>query len=355
MINKDLDKKSIVLIPAYQPSDNLIRTTDRLILEGFIVVVVNDGSESQYQSVFDSLNKKIYLVHYNVNKGKGAALKTGYRFISDNFRNYIVITADADGQHSVSDISKLAAEYHKTPKSLLLGVRQFEKENVPFKSKFGNIITRKVYALITKKPMSDTQTGLRVFDQSLVDFMLKIPGQRFEYEMNVLLDCSSKGVDIAELPIETIYRDNNSHSHFNPITDSIAIYREVIKFASSSLLAFATDYGLYVLFLHLTSSWSLSSSVTFANILSRVISATMNFSINKHVIFKHKGETAKGAVSYALLACGILIGNTLLLNFLIGIVGFNPYLAKILTEVALFGISYSVQKKIIFAKKVIKE
>lgn len=342
----------IILIPSYQPGQALITVTSKLLIAHFTVVVVDDGSEAQYQKVFQQLDARVYVLHHAVNQGKGAALKTGYQYIRSTFDDYIVITVDGDGQHATEDIEKMAEVYADHPHTLLLGVRTFEDTNVPLRSKFGNVLTRKVFSLITKQPLSDTQTGLRAFDKSLMDFMIDIPGERFEYEMSVLLACSSEGVDIAEVPIQTIYTDNNASSHFNPIKDSWAIYKEVIKFASSSLLAFVIDYCAFVILVHLTASWTLASSVVFANIMARIASASVNFTVNRHLVFRqHKTSVAIGAVQYVALASIILVGNTFFVTLLTGTIHVAPYIAKIITEVTFFSVSYLVQKHIIFAQK----
>lgn len=352
MANKSLDTTYVVLIPAYQPGQSLVESTDKLIAAGgYEVVVIDDGGGSDYKPVFDQLDKKIHFVQHEENRGKGAALKTGYGYIDAKFKNYIIITADADGQHHVTDIKKLAKAYHKHPGTLLLGSRTFEDREIPLRSRFGNVLTRKIFSLITNQEVRDTQTGLRAFDRSLTKFMMDIPGERFEYEMDVLLACSSEGVKIVELPIKTIYENNNETSHFNPIKDSISIYGQIIKFASSSLMSFAIDYLMFISLVHLTSSWQLAASVTFANVVARLISASFNFSINKRLVFKHKGNLLKGLASYGMLAACILIANTILLTILTSSLGIVPYIAKIMTEVVLFFISYFVQKNIIFKRQ----
>lgn len=127
----------------------------------------------------------------------------------------------------------------------MLGVRKFEREDIPFRSKFGNILTRKILFLATRQNLSDTQTGLRAFDQSLIDEMLEIRGERYEYELNVLLYAIEKQIEIVETPIKTIYEDSNSSSHFNPLRDSLKIYKEILKFASSSIISFVVDFEFF--------------------------------------------------------------------------------------------------------------
>ncbi|MDN5819677.1 MAG: bifunctional glycosyltransferase family 2/GtrA family protein [bacterium] len=352
MANKSPDTNYVVLIPAYQPGQSLIESTNKLIAAGgYEVVVVDDGGGLDYQPVFDQLDKKIHFIQHEVNQGKGAALKTGYNYIDANFKNYIIITADADGQHHITDIKKVAQAYHKHPGTLLLGSRTFEDREIPLRSRFGNVLTRKIFSLITNQEVRDTQTGLRAFDDSLTKFMIDIPGERFEYEMDVLLACSSQGVKIVELPIKTIYENNNETSHFNPIKDSISIYGQIIKFASSSLMSFGLDYVMFLALLHLTGHWHLAASVALANIGARLISASVNFAINKRLVFQHKGNLLKGLLSYAALAACILVANTILLTILTSTLGIAPYIAKIMTEVVLFFASYFVQKNLIFKRQ----
>ncbi len=343
-------KPSIVVIPAYQPQQVLVESTRQLLAAGYIVVVVDDGSEAEYQPIFAALDERIHLVRCQANGGKGAALKAGFAYIRQTFDECVVITADADGQHRVADIEKVAREYVRHPGTLLLGARTFETRGVPLRSRFGNVLTRNIFWLITRQRLHDTQTGLRAFDESLIDTLLRVPGERFEYEMNVLLVCSREGVTITEVPIQTIYENGNETSHFNPVKDSLSIYGQIIKFASSSLAAFGIDYVLFLVLLHATSSWTVAASVTFANLTARLVSASFNFAVNKQLVFRHKGSTMKGALAYALLAAGILGVNTMLLTILIDGLGAVPAVAKIVTEAALFIASYFIQKNVIFAQ-----
>lgn len=342
---------AIILIPAFQPQEPLIVSTNRLVADGYTVVVVDDGSGKQYRNIFDQLHKNIHFVRHEVNKGKGAALKTGFRYIQETFHDFVIVTADADGQHNVDDVKKVADSYPAYAHTLLLGARAFESHDVPLRSKIGNIFTRKVFALITRQQLTDTQTGLRAFDESLTSFMIDISGERFEYEINVLLACSREDVPIVELPIQTIYENGNETSHFNPINDSLAIYGQIIKFASSSLLSFGLDYILFLFLLSFVGGGSSAGGVIFANIFARLVSASFNFTINRRLVFQHKDNVAKNALSYFLLAASILIGNTLLLTLLTSVFGIAPFVAKIMTEVVLFVASYYVQKNIIFNRK----
>ena len=112
----------------------------------------------------------------------------------------------------------------------MIGSRAFVGE-VPLRSRFGNTVTRGVYHLVSGVKVQDTQTGLRGFDRSLLEWLLSIPGERYEYEMNVLMSAARDKIQIGEVPIETVYEGKNESSHFRPIHDSVKIYKEIFRFA----------------------------------------------------------------------------------------------------------------------------
>lgn len=341
--------KFIALIPAYQPDEKLITLVERLKKDKLEIIVVDDGSNKKTQAIFKEIENKCYVIHHDVNKGKGRAIKTGLEFIKNNYNGkYIVITLDCDGQHTTEDAMKLFNYNSKHPKTLVLGSRSFDKD-VPLRSMLGNTITRHVYGLVTKVNINDTQTGLRSFSNQLIDEMLEIPGERFEYEINVLLQLAKEEVPIKEIEIETIYLDNNSGSHFNAFKDSFKIYKEILKFSLSSLLSFILDVILYTIFLNVFSPirWSLQ----LANIIARILSATFNFFVNRNYVFKHKKSLKKAIIHYSSLAIFILTVNTILLSILVNSLLINKIVAKVLVEFTLFILSYIVQRYFVFKNK----
>ena len=230
---KNTDKKIVVVIPSLEPDEALIEYVDSL-LSGYFksIVVVDDGSSEKFQDIFSSLEEKegVDVIHHEVNKGKGRALKTAYEYIRNNYQDvYGIITADSDGQHLAKDCYKLAVEMMKGKQGLYLGTRDFNSDNVPFKSRNGNKITSSIFKLFYGKWLDDTQTGLRGFLNEDLDLMIDIEGERYEYEMQVLIDCVRNKVEFIPVSIETVYIDNNSASHFNPFKDSFKIYKIIFK------------------------------------------------------------------------------------------------------------------------------
>ena len=335
--------KRIVLIPAYMPDAKLVDVARGMYGAGFNVVIVNDGSSEKYDGVFQAAASWAEVLRHDTNKGKGEALKTGLRFIQSRYEApYTIVNADADGQHTVEDIIRVALAAENDRRSLVLGSRKMEGK-IPFKSRAGNAITRFVYRLSTGSAVYDTQTGLRAYSDALVERLLRIGGSRYEYEMNMLMELPREGYEIKDVWIRTVYLNNNESSHFHPIKDSAKIYKEILKFSASSLVSFGVDYALFCLLSALTGVLLLS------NVLARIVSGTVNFTLNRKLVFNSRSNAAEAALKYAALALFILLCNTLILKALTGL-GISAYVAKILTEGLLFIVSYLIQHNFIFRK-----
>ena len=335
-------KKRIVIIPAYEPGEKLIELLKEIDRKKFDIVVIDDGSGNDYDTVFVSANKYAKVLRYDKNCGKGYALKFGFRYVLDHYSgDYLIITMDSDGQHRIEDAEKLCLYCKDNPNSLVLGMRK-RNINVPIRSRLGNSITKFIFGFVTGVNVYDTQTGFRVFSNQLLTFLLSIDGDRFEYEMNVLLKCSRRGILIKEIPIQTIYIENNSHSHFHTIKDSYRIYKEIIKFCFSSILSFFIDYSLFVLLFFLIKNYLLS------NIFARLISSSFNYFFNRTFVFQSQNSIVKSFLLYFLLVGVILILNSCILNILILRFSINLFIAKFVTEILLFFCSWWVQRNVIF-------
>ena len=373
-------KRQFALIPAYKPNENLISFIQSLETRGLKVVVVNDGSGEDYLPLFRKIEEQSLatVIHLEKNQGKGAALKAGLSYLNTVSDDFQVITLDADGQHSLQDAFFLLDKSAENEGSLLLGSRAQSKDS-PLRSRIGNYITKKVFSLTTGVRVEDTQTGMRAFSKQLIPKLLQIQGNRYEYEMNMLLDFAKEGIPMKEYPIETIYINSNEESHFDTVKDSLRIYSRILKFSSSSLLSFCIDFLLYTL------SFALSGSILFSNAFARLISLHCNFFMNKNYVFQAseqikventawkeiaeetesvtakeekverteaiKREHLKEYLSYLGLALSLFAINTLLLSAIAEVLGINAYLAKIITEILLFILSYFVQKHLIFSKQ----
>ena len=342
----------IVLIPAYEPGPALPSLVAQLLADDPDVqaIVVDDGSGPRFRDVFTRTRVlgATVLVH-DRNRGKGAALRTGFQHVIDEHPGDDVVTADADSQHTVHDILAIADELRAdaadgTP-AMILGCRGFTGR-VPLRSRVGNAMARGVFRLAAGWRLSDTQTGLRGIPASMIPWLIAQPGDRFEYEQNVLLASRRAGWTSREVPIETVYLEHNASSHFRPVADSLRVALPLARFAASSLLAFVVDTVALLVFTALT-GWLVPSIVA-----ARIVSATVNFAVNRRLVFRQRpgSPAVRQAVRYGILALALLASDVVWMTALTDF-GIPLLLAKIATEVVLFVTSYGVQKSFVFAPK----
>lgn len=335
-----------VLIPAYKPDRRLNQLVDDLLAAGFNnLVVVDDGGGEPFREIFNDLLGKATVLVHEVNRGKGAALKTGLTHIMKT-PGVSVVTADSDGQHTPDDVKKIADVLIAKPDTLVLGVR--DKSQMPPRSKFGNTLTCGVFGLTTGLWITDTQTGLRGLPASSLAPFSVLEGDRYEYEMNMLIDTAKRKVKVEEVKIETIYIDNNAGSHFNAVKDGLRIYkllfRQVGAFMGSSLLSSLVDYIMFLLL-----RWLVPGIMLVAVAGARIISSLFNYFVNRDVVFKAKSDHGSFIRYYLLVAVIMLLnyfGIMLLTNLCI-----PDLIAKIIMDTLLFVVSYRAQNKLVFNKK----
>lgn len=226
----------LLIIPAFNPDKKQLLSllkAHHALNSGQSCLVINDGSNPSYDPIFKTIENLGYKVLYHAkNLGKGAALKTAMRYYLDTIEETTagLITADADGQHALNDIMRLSQLFVEKKDNLLLGVRQIAKADIPFRSRLGNKVTRFLFNLLTKSQIIDTQTGLRAIPKKLVKQLVKSKSSGYEFEFEMFFIAKKFGIAIEQLPIETIYLDQNKDSHFNPWLDSFKIYSIFIRY-----------------------------------------------------------------------------------------------------------------------------
>ncbi|MDO4573074.1 MAG: bifunctional glycosyltransferase family 2/GtrA family protein [Clostridia bacterium] len=335
----------IVVIPAYQPDEKLAALVAALKdTTDYPIVIVDDGSRADCQPLFAELEASATVLHHAENRGKGAALKTALTYIQAHFpADEGVITVDADGQHLPKDIRRVADAWRAQPAALVLGSRRFTGK-VPFKSRAGNAITRFVFALSTGVRVFDTQTGLRAFSVKSIPMMLQMRGDRYEYEINVLLYATRHRMPIREVEIETVYLEGNKSSHFKPLRDAWRIYKMILLFALSSLTALLIDYVLVLVFAAATRALPGQLSLFISVAGARIISSFCNYFINRKFVFENRD--GRSLMRYYLLAAALLAVNYGLLS-LVTLIMPLP-VGKILVEVILYPLSFYLQRKYVF-------
>lgn len=350
----ELNKKVPIIIPAYEPDEKMVALVENLKSAGFTeIVVVDDGSQGEgYQELFRKVQSMgCVVLHHAVNQGKGRALKTAFNYCLYSYPDAAgCVTIDSDGQHTVKDMTACMEKLMASPNSLVLGVRDFNQEGIPARSVFGNKTTSRVMKLLTGLSISDTQTGLRAIPASFMKELLFEKGERFEFETNMLLATKDSGREIVEVPIETIYLEENKSSHFNPILDSIKIYTIFLKFIITSLSSSVVDIILFTVFLSLLGDWSFGSvsNIMLATVMARILSAIYNFMINYKVVFKSRQNAGGAIFKYACLAVFIMIASGFLVEKLYVLTMLPEVLIKIPVDVLLFLVSFWVQRDFVY-------
>jgi glycosyltransferase involved in cell wall biosynthesis len=347
MKNKKEVNPMLVLIPAYEPNEKMLALIAELQEKTtYDILIVDDGSGESYQTLFQlAASCGCTVLHHRENKGKGAALKTGFTYLLAAGRTDGVVCADADGQHHVADIISVAQAVAAQQDVMVLGVREFQGK-VPLKSRFGNRVTSFFFKRATGIALTDTQTGLRAYPAALLPWLCAVPGERFEYELNLLLAAGKSAIMMKQVPIATIYDNQNKGTHFRPLQDSVRVFLPIIKFGASSLTAGLLDFILLFVLQDLT------GSLFWGVVLARILSSTFNYSVNKVLVFKAKHLSGKqSAPRYFGLVLVIMLANYGLLALLTKTAGVPDVPAKLLTEITLFALSYTVQKLFIFRRQ----
>lgn len=335
-----------VLIPALKPARSLLEVMDALCASDAVesLIIVNDGSPAEFDAIFleAASRPKTVVLRHAVNLGKGAALRTGMNhYLCSASTGCVLVSADADGQHLPADILAVGAQAEKNNRELIMGARAFSGD-VPLRSRFGNDLTRWIFRALIGIKVTDTQTGLRAIPRTLMPVLLRLKTKGYEFELEMLICAARARIPITAVPIQTVYLDGNQSSHFNPLLDSMRIYFIFARFLSSSFISSVLDYIVFAIVLSTTQSllWSIASA--------RIVSGTMNFMVNKNLVFQSRSEWWRLLVKYA--AMEIVLG-TVSLFFIRALWhrgGWSPYIAKPLVEIVLFIGSYAVQRNLIF-------
>lgn len=364
-----------IIIPSLNPDEKLQKTVDSLLAVGFTdIICVNDGSREDCLSFFPMENEKITRLRHEVNRGKGAALKTAFTYIQNNRPESLgAVTVDGDGQHAAVDVLRCAEAMVEQQDKIILGCRDFSLPQVPKKSRYGNRITSFVFKLFCGLKISDTQTGLRAFPAAYYADMLEVYGDRFEYETNMLLEMKARKIPYSEVKIETVYIEENKTSHFRPFQDSYRIYSlifkfalgQFFKFALSSIVSFIIDGLLFFIFLEVSSdllSIDFDSKTRITSvatgiccIIARAFSSAFNYTVNRKAVFGADTPIKISLFRYYCIAFPIAIISSLAIALLEWIPLLNtPLLLTLLkyaVDCVLFAASYFFQKKWVFGSK----
>jgi len=357
-------KNISVVLPSLDPDEKLIAVVDGLLEHGFTdIIMVNDGSKPENLHYFTDLaaqHPEITLLHHEVNKGKGAALKNAFRYFLENRpEGEGVVTVDGDNQHHPED-TRACALHMLESGNVTLGCRDFTLPHVPSRSRFGNHTTSAIFKIFVGMTISDTQTGLRAIPRKDLELLSVIEGDRFEYETNMLLAMKTNAIAFDEVKIRTVYIEENKSSHFRVIHDSWRIYKLILahffRYTVSSLISAVVDTAGYALLSWIFSGMLKGFALTAAaGVTARVISSLLNFFMNKKVVFKTNVSTSRAMLKYYALALPQMAAQVLLTQGVYSLLGIPDTAAGLRTLIyavvmtALYIVSFMIQQRWVFA------
>ncbi len=354
-------QKVTVILPSLNPDEKLRLVVESLSAAGFDdIILVNDGSDAAHLPNFPSPDEfpNIEILTHPVNRGKGAALKTAFaHFLATRAGRVGVVTVDGDNQHHADDVRACAEVLCAIPQNLILGVRDFSGPDVPARSRKGNRITSFVFRVFCGLNISDTQTGLRAIPTCHLSRMLEVEGDRFEYETNMLLELKRAHIKWTEVPIRTVYIEENQTSHFRPIVDSWRIYRLILKFMLSSGAGCIVDLGVFWLLAQIFGVAQTNLMIYLYTAVARLLSSLTNFTINRRLVFRSSGSVGKTLLRYYALAIPQLFVSAFLVDWLTYHVlhayasdgaAIGVTVIKAIVDTILFFISFRIQREWVF-------
>jgi len=336
-----------IVIPAYRPGDALTGVVRELARVGFrAIVVIDDGSGPAYAEVFQAVSEMdgVHVLRHAVNLGKGAALKSGINFALCEFAGLEgVVTVDADGQHKPADVLKVAAHLHSHPDSLVLGARRFEGP-VPFRSRFGNSVTKRVLQLLVGANLRDTQTGLRGIPASFAASLLRLTPSGYDFELDMLVAAHRASIAIVEEPIETVYEPGNKSSHFNPLLDSMRVYFIFVRFCSVSLAtALLDNLAFYIVYKH-------GAGILGAQVAGRCVAVLFNYLMLRWAVFHARDRHSSVLPRYLVMVLASGVASYAGITLMVQTTHIPAQWAKILVESLLFFANFALERDWVFTR-----
>ncbi len=355
-------KDITIVLPSLNPDHKMIEVVDGLLGAGFEdILIVDDGSDAEHSCYFEQAaqHPECRLLRHNKNLGKGRALKTAFNdYLNRRGKESLgVVTVDGDNQHHIDDIVRCAQALREHPDSLILGTRDFNAPNVPLRSRFGNKLTVWMFRFACGIRVSDTQVGLRAIPRAMTRDFLDLYGERFEYETSMLIEIRNKNIPVVEVPIRTIYLEENKSSHFNPIRDSLRIYRVLLKFVLASAASLGVDFVMYWLVLRLLGpACELSQRLLAATVTARIVSSFVNYMLNRTAVFGNQGSMKSTVFRYYLLCTLQMLcsyGGVYLLCrvFPPAVYAGAEIISKLAVDFCLFLLSFQIQREWVFKKR----
>lgn len=220
-----MSAKLLVVIPALNAERSVGAVVRESKLVNADVLVIDDGSSDRTGEM--ARDAGALVIRHDVNKGKGAALKTGFAYALENGFE-VVVTLDADGQHLPHEISKFMTAYEETGGDLIIGGRAHLFPQMLPRRRFANRFSARSIAFASKTGVTDSQSGFRLYSAHLLrNVRLRTNG--FDLESEVIVYAGCRRFKVVTIPIELGFVDGLSTSHYKPLADTLRIAWTVMR------------------------------------------------------------------------------------------------------------------------------
>ena len=351
----------VVVIPALDPDGALPGYAASLLERGAEqVVVVDDGSGPACQAVFRKLEEMdgCAVLRHACNQGKGRAMKDAFAYIAgqERWRGCAVVTADADGQHRPEDVCAVGLAALEEEGGIVLGVRNLTGPEVPVKSRVGNRLSSWGFRTLYGPRLPDTQTGLRGFPWGLLRWCGAIRGERYEYEMNVLIRAARERLELRQVPIAAVYFDNNRGTHLRAMRDSWRVFVILVSglgwYAASSVLSAVTDVAAFtVCNLWVFARLPEAACYWWATMTARILSSLLNYTLNRRYVFGARARGRAVVRYYILWLCQLGASYLLLLGLSALLPWLHDTVNKAIGDILLAICSYQIQMHWVFREE----
>ena len=210
--------KVCTVMPTYNNGGTLRNMVERVLNYCADVIVVNDGCTDNSAAILAAFGNAITVVDYDKNRGKGFALKQGFKKAKALGFDY-ALTIDSDGQHFPEDIPLFVNALEKNKEALIVGSRNLNQENMPGGNTFANKFSNFWFKVQTGIDFPDTQTGFRLYP---LQPLPKIFSSRYEAELALLVFSAWRGIDLIPVKINVLYPEDRV-THFRPFWDFFRI------------------------------------------------------------------------------------------------------------------------------------
>ncbi len=229
--------RPLVVVPVYNHPGTLREVVTGVLAAHPDLVVVDDGSVTHASQILEGLGVEI--IRHPTNLGKGKALVTGARYAEEHGFTHL-ISIDADGQHDPAEIPRFVAMIEENPHAIVVGLRDFDTDNVPASSRFGRSFSNFWLRVQTGCRLGDVQSGYRAYPVSVLTG-LDLSESRFSFEVEVLVKGAWAGVELKDLDIGVIYQKQGERiSHFNKLKDNLRLTRLNAKLTMMSMMPWRT-------------------------------------------------------------------------------------------------------------------